>query len=245
MRKIVLLVIVFMLLSALVAFGGKEGARSIQEVVEQHHNKVGASIKDVEDIVADYADDAIFIMPDKNLVGKEAIEVAFMDFFKAFPNLRFTETQIRIEDDMVLIMWNGECDTGTIPHAIDTFIISDDKIQRQTCWLTFVPKGAVAEVGVEHMVLLKLKPDATQEQIEALTTALLSIADEVPGIVEINAGVNSSIEGQDKGYEYGLLVRFTDAAARDAYVTDPYHLSIVGEYAVPILEDLIIVDFEH
>jgi len=140
MRKIVLLVIVFMLVSALVAFGGKEGARSIQEVVEQHHNKVGASIKDVGDILADYADDAIFIMPDKNLVGKEAIEVAFTDFFKAFPNLRFTETQIRIEGDMVLIMWKGECDTGTIPHAIDTFIIRDDRIQRQTCWLAFVPK---------------------------------------------------------------------------------------------------------
>jgi len=95
------------------------------------------------------------------------------------------------------------------------------------------------------MVLLKLKPDATQEQIEALTTALLSIADEVPGIVEITAGVNSSPEGQDKGYDYGLLVRFTDAAARDAYLIHPYHQSVVGEYAVPILEDLIIVDFEH
>lgn len=45
-----------------------------------------------------------------------------------------------IAGDIVLIMWNGVSDTGTIPYAVDTFIIRNDRIQRQTCRLGFIPK---------------------------------------------------------------------------------------------------------
>ena len=130
----------FVVLILIIAGCATMGARSTKEVVEQHHEKVGARTKDVEAIIADYADDAIFIMPDKTLVGKEAIKDAFTEFFKGFPNLRFTESKIIIEGDIVLIMWNGVSDTGTIPYAVDTFIIRNDRIQRQTCRLGFIPK---------------------------------------------------------------------------------------------------------
>jgi hypothetical protein len=66
----------------------------------------------------------------------------------------------------------------------------------------------------------------------------------VPGVVDIAAGVNSSVEGKDKGFNYGLFVRFTGAAARDVYLTHPNHVNVVTEY-MPILEDLIVVDFNH
>ncbi len=130
--------VVVMLVALIIAGCGT--IRSTQEVVKQHHAKVGTKVKDVEDIIADYADDAIFIMPDKTLKGKEAIRAAFTEFFKGFPNLSFTESKIIIEGDMVLVMWNGESDVGTIPYAVDTFIVRNDKIQRQTCRLAFVPK---------------------------------------------------------------------------------------------------------
>ncbi len=96
---------------------------------------------------------------------------------------------------------------------------------------------------VDHLVLIKLKTDATRKQIDDLTGALLSLKDEVPGIIDIGAGVNNSPEGQDKGHNYALFVRLKDAATRDAYLIDPRHQSVVVEYAVPILEDLTIVDF--
>ena len=98
--------------------------------------------------------------------------------------------------------------------------------------------------GVEHIVLVKLKPDATQEEIKAFTLALLSLADEVPGIVEISAGVNSSPEDQNKGYNYGIIVSFADGAARDVYLTHPNHIKVGKEY-ISLIEDLLIVDFEH
>jgi hypothetical protein len=101
------------------------------------------------------------------------------------------------------------------------------------------------KVSVEHLVLLKLKSDTSQEQIDALTTALLNMKEKVPGIIEIAAGVNSSPEGASKGYEYGLLVRFKDAVSRDAYLTDPGHIKVVTENIDPILEDSIVVDIGH
>ncbi len=86
------------------------------------------------------------------------------------------------------LVGKGECDTGTFPWAIDTFIIRNGKIQRQTAWFGLVPKGeVVGQVGVEHMVLIKLKKDTTQEQTNALTEDLLGLKEKVPGIVEICA----------------------------------------------------------
>jgi hypothetical protein len=101
------------------------------------------------------------------------------------------------------------------------------------------------KVRVEHLVLLKLKSDTSQRQIDALTTALLDMKEKMPGIIEIAAGVNSSPEGASKGYEYGFLVRFKDAASRDAYLPNPDHIKVVTENINPILEDSIVVDFDH
>lgn len=102
-----------------------------------------------------------------------------------------------------------------------------------------------SEGQVDHLVLAKLKAEATQAQIDSLTEALLTMKKEVPGIIDIAAGVNNSPEGMDKGHNYAVYVRFKDIAARDAYLTNSYHQGIVVEYAVPILEDLTIVDFER
>ena len=100
------------------------------------------------------------------------------------------------------------------------------------------------EKGVEHIVLLKLKPDTTQEEIKAFTLALLGMADEVHGIFEISAGTNNSSEGQNKDYNYGLIVSFADGAARDVYLTHPNHIKVAKKY-ISLIEDLLIVDFEH
>ena len=72
-------------------------------------------------------------------VGRSTRE-AFAGLLEGFPNLRFTETVVSVEGDTVLVMWKAECDIGTFPQGIDTFIIRNDEIQRQTAWFHFVPK---------------------------------------------------------------------------------------------------------
>ncbi len=96
---------------------------------------------------------------------------------------------------------------------------------------------------VEHIVLLKLKSDITSEQLDALPDALMEMADEIPGIESITAGTNNSPEGKSQGYTYGFIVRFTDEAARDAYLPHPFHRKVAGEHIRPLVEDVLVFDY--
>jgi ketosteroid isomerase-like protein len=94
---------------------------------------------DIAKIMADYADDAILIVPDGAVVGKPAIQAGFENMIQGSPNIRFTSQEI-VEGDTLLTIWSAECDTATFPQGVDTFVIRDDKIQRQTAWFVVKPK---------------------------------------------------------------------------------------------------------
>lgn len=98
-------------------------------------------------------------------------------------------------------------------------------------------------IMVEHIVLLKLKSGVTEAQLETLSNALLGMADEIPGIESITAGTNNSPEGKSQGYAYGFIVRFTDEAARDAYLPHPFHRQVAGEHIRPLVEDVLVFDY--
>ena len=96
---------------------------------------------------------------------------------------------------------------------------------------------------VEHIVLLKLKSEVTDGQLETLSDALLGMAAEIPGIESITAGTNNSPEGKSQGYTYGFIVRFTDEAARDAYLPHRFHRQVAGEHIRPLVEDVLVFDY--
>ena len=96
---------------------------------------------------------------------------------------------------------------------------------------------------VEHIVLLKLKSDVTSEQVDALPDALMQMKDEIPGIESITAGTNNSPEGKSQDYSFGFIVRFTDEAARDAYLPHPFHQKVAGEQIRPLVEDVLVFDY--
>ena len=96
---------------------------------------------------------------------------------------------------------------------------------------------------VEHIVLLKLKSEVTEAQLETLSNALLGMTDEIPGIESITAGTNNSPEGKSQGYGYGFIVRFTDEAARDAYLPHPFHRQVASEHIRPLVEDVLVFDY--
>ena len=97
----------------------------------------------------------------------------------------------------------------------------------------------------EHIVLLKLKSEATKKQIQTLTDALLKMADEIPGVEEISAGMNNSPEEKSQGFTYGFIARFTNQEMRDAYLPHPVHRKVAGEYLRPIVDDVLVFDYEH
>ena len=96
---------------------------------------------------------------------------------------------------------------------------------------------------VEHIVLLKLKSDVYEAQLDTMSDALISMSDEIPGIESITFGTNHSPEGKSQGYEFGFIVRFTDEAARDTYLPHPYHKKIAGEHIRPLVDDVLVFDY--
>jgi len=95
---------------------------------------------DMAGLMADYADDAVVLTLDGAHVGKEAIRAFFEELFESMPNLEFSLGQVAVEGDTLLVHWSAESDTVSIPEGVDTFVVRDDRIQRQTAWTKILPK---------------------------------------------------------------------------------------------------------
>jgi len=98
---------------------------------------------------------------------------------------------------------------------------------------------------IEHIVLLKLKAGVTEAQTQALADGLDKLKQVVPGMLEVSAGYNTSSEGKSAGFTYGFIVKFSDAAARDGYVPHPEHQELAKTLVRPIVNDVIVFDYEH
>ena len=96
---------------------------------------------------------------------------------------------------------------------------------------------------MKHVVLLKFKNDASQEQIDQAFDQILDLTETVDGVEDYVCGANCSAEGLDKGFTHGLVMSFHDSAARDAYLGHPDHEKIKA-MIMPLVEDVMVVDFE-
>ena len=96
---------------------------------------------------------------------------------------------------------------------------------------------------VKHTVLLKFKTDTTPEQIDQVFSELLDISESIPGIEDYVSGPNNSTQGLSNGYTHALIMTFTDAAARDAYLSNAEHKAF-EEKALSLVDSVVVVDFE-
>ena len=95
---------------------------------------------------------------------------------------------------------------------------------------------------VEHVVLFKTTPDATEEQKDQMIAGLSALKEQIPGIVDLSCGRNFSDRSQ--GFDIGLVVRFVDRAALDVYIPHPAHRGAVDQFVAPIKADVIVADYE-
>jgi hypothetical protein len=93
------------------------------------------------------------------------------------------------------------------------------------------------------MALLKFKPEATPEKIDALFARLAELKQVIPGIVYFAGGAYSSSEGLNQGYTHGFLMTFESVAARDVYLPHPEHERVKAEI-LPYIEDIVVFDFQ-
>lgn len=95
---------------------------------------------------------------------------------------------------------------------------------------------------VEHIVLIKCAETTTAAQKQQLIDRTLRLKETIPGIVDIQQGLNFST--RNKGYDIGLTVRFENREALQNYLPHPDHQATIAYLQQIGVEDTIIVDFD-
>ena len=114
-------------------------ARTPEEVFQHHAQALGAG--DLDEIVADYADDAMFITPAGVLRGKDGIRAAFTQLLADVPSAAWELKTQTYEDDLLFLEWAADAAQTRVDDGIDTFVFRDGLIRAQTVRYTLQHKG--------------------------------------------------------------------------------------------------------
>lgn len=98
--------------------------------------------EDTRTIVADFADDAIFIAAGRKFMGKKNIENAAQDYFRQFTDTKVTIKRIIIDGDRGAVEWDWQDksrNTGNLGYAEDAIIfeLQNNKI---IYWREYIEK---------------------------------------------------------------------------------------------------------
>jgi ketosteroid isomerase-like protein len=113
--------------------------RTPQEIFAHHASALIAG--NLDEIVADYTDDARFITPGGVLRGKAGVREGFARLLGDLPNATWdVPTQI-FEEDVLFIEWTAVSEKTRASDGIDTFVFADDGIRVQTVRYTLETTG--------------------------------------------------------------------------------------------------------
>ena len=116
-----------------------EKIRTTEEVFNSHREAI--ETLNIDMLMADYAEDALFVTENGSFVGREAILTGFFQAMLAqFPDMKINFGKITIEEDLCLIQWTADASAVVIPAGIGVLHIVDGMIQRQVEWFQMVPK---------------------------------------------------------------------------------------------------------
>jgi ketosteroid isomerase-like protein len=110
--------------------------RTPEEVFKHHVQALGAG--DLEGIVADYADDAVFISPAGIKRGQEGIRQAFTQLLADVPDAAWTLKTQLYEGDVLFLEWAADAGATKVDDGIDTFVFADGQIRVQTVRYTLL-----------------------------------------------------------------------------------------------------------
>ncbi|MGO8886244.1 MAG: nuclear transport factor 2 family protein [Streptosporangiaceae bacterium] len=113
--------------------------RTPEEVFQHHAQALGAG--DLDEIVADYADDAVFISPSGALHGKDGIRAAFTQLLADVPDADWDLKTLIYENDILLLEWAADAAASRVDDGIDTFVFRDGLIRVQTVRYTLQRKN--------------------------------------------------------------------------------------------------------
>jgi ketosteroid isomerase-like protein len=112
--------------------------RTPQEVFQ--HNAEVLIEGDLEGIVTDYADDAVFITPAGVRRGKDGVREGFMRLLEDVPSADWDVPTQNFEGDLLFIEWSADSEKTRVEDGIDTFVFRDGLIRAQTLRYTLLHK---------------------------------------------------------------------------------------------------------
>jgi hypothetical protein len=104
--------------------------RTPQEIFAHHASALMAG--DVDEIVADYTEDAVFITPQGVLRGKDGVRAGFTRLLADLPNAEWNVPTQIFEDGILFIEWSAVSEKTRAADGIDTFVFEGDGIRVQT-----------------------------------------------------------------------------------------------------------------
>jgi ketosteroid isomerase-like protein len=113
-------------------------ARTPQQVFEHHGQALMAG--DLDGIVSDYAEDAVFITPEGVLHGKDGVRQGFAKLLDDLPSAEWELPTMLFEDDVLFLEWKAEAAKTKADDGIDTFVFQDGLIRVQTVRYTLISK---------------------------------------------------------------------------------------------------------
>ena len=105
-------------------------ARTPQEVFAHHGKALAAG--DVDQIVADYADDSVVITAAGVARGKDAIRKAFVKILDELPNASWDLKNQILDGDVLFLEWAADSTVNRVDDGVDTFVFRDGMIWAQT-----------------------------------------------------------------------------------------------------------------
>jgi ketosteroid isomerase-like protein len=104
--------------------------RTPQEIFAHHAEALMAG--DIEGIVADYSDDAVFISAKGVQRGKDGVRKAFTDLLADLPDAAWDVPTQVFEGDVLYIEWSAVAERSQATDGVDTFVFDGEGIRVQT-----------------------------------------------------------------------------------------------------------------
>ena len=113
--------------------------RTPQEVLAHHSQALGAA--NLDEIVADFADDAVMITPAGVKHGRQGAREAFTQLFADLPDATWSVKKQVNADGVVLLVWTADAAGSRAEDGVDTLVLQDGMIRAQTVSYTLQRKA--------------------------------------------------------------------------------------------------------
>lgn len=113
--------------------------RTAQEVFAHHGQALATG--DLDEIVADYADDSVVITSAGVARGKDQIRQVFVKLLDDLPSAAWDLKTQLFDGDVLFLEWAAESADRRADDGVDTFVFRDGMIWAQTVRYTALPKA--------------------------------------------------------------------------------------------------------